>query len=84
MGVRLLEQKSDKATPLDSISIPFLNTAGATDIRSMDSALAKLQQIASNVNRYVEKASIDIVRPKVYLQSSPKILKSDKSDCITN
>ncbi|KAF4081781.1 hypothetical protein AMELA_G00165260 [Ameiurus melas] len=51
MGDWMLEQKSNKAVPLESISIPFLNTAGATDIRDMDSAIAKLQQMSSKINR---------------------------------
>ncbi|XP_053496852.1 A-kinase anchor protein 9 isoform X5 [Ictalurus furcatus] len=51
MGDWMLEQKSNKTVPLDSISIPFLNTAGATDIKDMDSAIAKLQQMSSQINR---------------------------------
>lgn len=62
MGDWMLEQKSNRTMPLDSISIPFLNTAGATDIKDMDSAIAKLQQMSSQINRYVEKAAIDIVK----------------------
>ncbi|MCI4381391.1 hypothetical protein PGIGA_G00251020 [Pangasianodon gigas] len=51
MGNWVLEQKSDKTVPLDSISISFPSTAGATDIRDMGSVIAKLQQIASKINR---------------------------------
>lgn len=61
MGDWMLEQKSNRTMPLDSISIPFLNTAGATDVKDMYSAIAKLQQMSSQINRYVEKAAIDIV-----------------------
>lgn len=58
----VLEQKSDKTMPLDSISIPpFLKTEGAADVRAMDSVIAKLQLIGRKVNRYMEKVSIDIV-----------------------
>lgn len=62
MGDWMLEQKSNRTMPLDSISIPFLNTAGATDVKDMYSAIAKLQQMSSQINRYVEKAAIDIVK----------------------
>lgn len=65
MGNSVLEQKSNRTVPLDSTSIPFHNTAGATDIRDMDSVIKKLQQIVSKINRYVEKAPIDIVRSRV-------------------
>ncbi|KAB5565250.1 hypothetical protein PHYPO_G00238950 [Pangasianodon hypophthalmus] len=51
MGDWGLGQKSDKTVPLDSISIPFPSTAGATDLRDMGSVIAKLQQIASKINR---------------------------------
>ncbi|XP_053542009.1 A-kinase anchor protein 9 isoform X11 [Ictalurus punctatus] len=51
MGDWMLEQKSNRTMPLDSISIPFLNTAGATDVKDMDSAIAKLQQMSSQINR---------------------------------
>lgn len=83
MGDWVLEQKSDRTVPLGSTSISFQNTAGATDIRDMDSVIAKLQQIAMKINRYVEKASRDIVRSRVvgctmkctnklYMLSSPE------------
>ncbi|MCJ8735508.1 hypothetical protein PDJAM_G00247820 [Pangasius djambal] len=51
MGDWGLGQKSDRTVPLDSISIPFPSTAGAADIRDMGSVIAKLQQIASKINR---------------------------------
>ncbi|XP_060771551.1 A-kinase anchor protein 9-like isoform X2 [Neoarius graeffei] len=51
MGDWVLEQKSDRTVPLGSTSISFQNTAGAIDIRDMDSVIAKLQQIAMKINR---------------------------------
>lgn len=55
-------QKSDKTLHLDSISIPILNSAGATHIRDMVGVIAKLQQISCKFNRYEEEASIHLLR----------------------
>lgn len=57
----MLEKKSDKTVPRAS-GIPFLSTTGAADITDMDGVIAKLQQIDSSINRYKEKAFIDMVR----------------------